>query len=151
MLLSVLFAFLATMAFGVLFNTPKKDLLPGGVAGALGWAVFIYMRDIWGYNSQVSNFAATVALALLCEVFARMLKEPVTLFSIPAIIPLVPGLPMYQGMKLLMMHAYNVGMDKLVQAALDAAFISLGILLVSSLARLFKNSQQKIKGLKVRV
>ncbi len=35
------FAFLATVAFGVLFQGPKRILWGSGLIGGLGWVVFI--------------------------------------------------------------------------------------------------------------
>ena len=142
MLVSILFAFIATIAFGKLFNTPRRVLIPGGLVGAIGFAVYIYMKDGLGYSSMFSNFMGTIILAVICEAFARIFKEPVTLFSIPGIIPLVPGLPLYRAMNFFMLNAYNVGMEKMVQASLDATAIALGILLISSIARLFKTSKK---------
>ena len=81
-------------------------------------------------------------LSIISEIFARIFKEPVTVFSIPGIIPLVPGLPLYRAMNYFMLNAYNVGMEKLVQASLDATAIALGILLISSMARLFKTRKE---------
>ena len=36
---SFIFAFIATMAFAVLFQSPKKILLTDGLIGAVGWVV----------------------------------------------------------------------------------------------------------------
>ena len=36
------FAFLATVAFGVLFQGPKRILWRSGIIGALGWARYIH-------------------------------------------------------------------------------------------------------------
>lgn len=147
MLVSIFFAFVATIAFGKLFNTPRRVLILGGLVGAIGFAVYIYMKEALGYSSMLSNFAGTIVLSIISEIFARSFKEPVTVFSIPGIIPLVPGLPLYRAMNFFMLNAYNVGMEKMVQASLDATAIALGILLISSIARLFKNRafQAKIR------
>jgi uncharacterized membrane protein YjjB (DUF3815 family) len=150
MLVSILFAFIATIAFGKLFNTPRRVLIPGGLVGAIGFAVYIYMKDGLGYSSMSSNFIGTIILAVISEIFARVFKEPVTVFSIPGIIPLVPGLPLYRAMNFFMLNAYNVGMEKMMQASLDAAAIALGILLISSIARLFKTSREMSLGQKTK-
>lgn len=142
MLISILFAFIATIAFGELFNTPRRVLILGGLVGAIGFAVYICMKDVFGYSSMLSNFAGTIVISIISEFFARIFKEPVTVFSIPGIIPLVPGLPLYRAMNYFMLNAYNVGMEKLVQASLDATAIALGILLISSIARLFKTRRE---------
>ena len=62
---SFIFAFIATMAFAVLFQSPKKILLTDGLIGAVGWVVFISLRDQMGYSSFYANFFGTLALALL--------------------------------------------------------------------------------------
>ena len=96
------FAFLATVAFGVLFQGPKRILWGSGLIGGLGWVVFIGLKGIFSIHSFSANFLATVIIALASEIFARLQKEPVTAFEIPAIIPLVPGLGMYKGMTLIL-------------------------------------------------
>ncbi|NLH45463.1 MAG: threonine/serine exporter [Acholeplasmataceae bacterium] len=138
MLVSILFSYIATTAFAVLFNAPKRTLLPAGLIGTVGWAVYLLMRDYLSYSSPLSIFCGTVALSLMSELFARIYKQPVTVFAIPGIVPLVPGLPIYQGMYYMMMNAYSIGMEKLIKASLEAGAISLGILLVSGLFRIFK-------------
>ena len=142
MLISILFAFIATVAFGKLFNTPHRALILGGLVGAIGFAFYIGMKDILGYSSMLSNCTGAIVISIISEIFARIFKEPVTVFSIPGIIPLVPGLPLYRAMNYFMLNAYNVGMEKLVQASLDATAIALGILLISSMARLFKTRKE---------
>ena len=92
------FAFFATVAFGVLFQGPKRILWRSGLIGGLGWLAFIGMKELFSVHSFSANFLATVLIALFSEIFARIWKEPVTVFEIPAIIPLVPGLGMYKGM-----------------------------------------------------
>lgn len=138
MFVSILFSYIATTAFAVLFNAPRRTLIPAGLIGAFGWAVYIFMRDYLSYSSPLSIFCGTVVLSLMSELFARIYKQPVTVFTIPGIIPLVPGLPIYQGMYYMIMNAYSIGIEKLIKASLEAGAISLGILLVSGLFRVFK-------------
>ena len=96
------------------------------------------MRDYLNYSSPLSIFCGTVVLSLMSELFARIYKQPVTIFAIPGIVPLVPGLPIYQGMYYMIMNAYSIGIEKLIKASMEAGAISLGILLVSGLFRIFK-------------
>ena len=138
MLISICFSYIATTAFAVLFNAPKKTLIPAGLIGAAGWAVYLLMRDYLNYSSPLSIFCGTVVLSLMSELFARIYKQPVTIFAIPGIVPLVPGLPIYQGMYYMIMNAYSIGIEKLIKASMEAGAISLGILLVSGLFRIFK-------------
>ena len=143
MLISICFSYIATTAFAVLFNAPKKTLIPAGLIGAAGWAVYLLMRDYLNYSSPLSIFCGTVVLSLMSELFARIYKQPVTIFAIPGIVPLVPGLPIYQGMYYMIMNAYSIGIEKLIKASMEAGAISLGILLVSGLFRIFKVSRDR--------
>ena len=159
------FACIATMAFAVLFQAPKKIVLIDGVIGAIGWVVFIYLRHELGYTSFVSNFCATISLALASELSSRIFKQPVTVFVIPGIVPLVPGLGIYQGMfaiinneynngtSILLLvpglgiyqgmfaiinNEYNNGTSILLTAMTDSVAIAIGVMLVSSLFRVLK-------------
>ena len=132
------FAFLATVAFGILFQGPKRILWRSGLIGGLGWVVFIGMKELFSIHSFSANFLATVLIALVSEIFARIWKEPVTVFEIPAIIPLVPGFGMYKGMTLILQDYVSYGSEVLLGAALDACAIALGIMMVSGVFRALK-------------
>ncbi len=140
---SFLYSFLATIAFAVLFQAPKRTLIISGVIGAIGWVVFVYLRQYLEYNSFHANFLATVALALISELSARMFKQPATVFLIPGIIPLVPGLGMYQGMKQIIEKNYDNGVTTLLTAGTDSAAIALGIMVIASIFRVIKISATK--------
>ena len=45
MLQAFFFAFLATVAFGILFQGPKRILVQSGVIGAAGWLLFITLKS----------------------------------------------------------------------------------------------------------
>ena len=114
-----------------------------GVCGAVSGAekdcvVFIYLRHELGYTSFVSNFCATISLALASELSSRIFKQPVTVFVIPGIVPLVPGLGIYQGMFAIINNEYNNGTSILLTAMTDSVAIAIGVMLVSSLFRVLK-------------
>ncbi|MBR5172481.1 MAG: threonine/serine exporter family protein [Phascolarctobacterium sp.] len=144
---SFVYSFLATIAFAVLFQAPKRTMILSGVIGAIGWVVFVYLRQHLEYNSFHSNFFATLVLALNCELCARLFKQPATVFLIPGIIPLVPGLGMYQGMKQIIEKSYEPGMNTLLTAGTDSAAIALGIMFTASIFRVLKMSANKKFGL----
>ena len=132
------FAFLATVAFGVLFQGPKRILWRSGLIGGLGWVVFIGLKEVFSVHSFSANFLATVTIALASEIFARIWREPTTVFEVPAIIPLVPGLGMYKGMNYILQDYVSYGSEVLLGAALDACAIALGIMMVSGVFRALK-------------
>lgn len=135
------FAFITTAAFGILFQAPRKSLPISGVIGAVGWVVYCYIRKDLAYDSFYAMFFATVALSLLSELAARIFKQPVTIFVIPGIIPIVPGLGMYRGMAAIIENNYDTGMNILITTGMDASAIALGMMLMTSVFRVIKISK----------
>lgn len=146
------FSFFATAAFGILFQAPKKSLVISGVIGAVGWVLFVLLCHHLGYNSFHANFFAAVIIALGSDLSARMFKQPATIFVIPGIIPLVPGLGMYQGMTQIIEKNYELGTATLLTACTDSAAIALGMMVMTSVFRVLKMSKarkqrlQRLKG-----
>ena len=112
-----------------------------GVIGAVGWVVYCYIRKDLAYDSFYAMFFATVALSLLSELAARVFKQPVTIFVIPGIIPIVPGLGMYRGMAAIIENNYETGMNILITTGMDASAIALGMMLMTSVFRVIKISK----------
>lgn len=131
-------ATIATIAFSVMLNSPKKYLLVQGIIGALGWCSYMVLHKEWGMSSFYANFIATLLLSLASEISARIFKQPTTIFVIPGIIPLVPGLGMYQGMERIIQNYYNAGMTVLMTAITDAGAIALGVMMMTSIFRVLK-------------
>ncbi len=140
--LHFIYSFISTIGFSVLFNVPKKSLFYAGITGAIGWTLYIYTKD-FTTSPSFSNFIAAIAVATFGEFFARIDKKPVTLFVIPGIVPLVPGYGMY----LTMIHLINDDFNTAAKIGTDAIFtggaIAIGIILVSSIAKIIK--KQNIK------
>lgn len=95
--LQLLWAFLATLGFGVVFRAPARDMPFAALGGALSWGAYLALRAVTGSDS-LSYFIASIAVGLYAEIAAALLKRPATLFIISAIIPLVPGAGMYRTM-----------------------------------------------------
>ncbi len=93
----VLATFIATIAFGVLFNIHGKNLFFAGIGGALGWLVY-KIGLYFGLSVILSMFFSAIAFSAYSEIYARILKTPVTTIVVCALIPLVPGGGMYNTM-----------------------------------------------------
>lgn len=132
-----LYAFLATIGFAVFFNVPKSTLFPCGVVGGIGWALY-YFLFITTNNNPLSNFIPALLVSALGEYLARKLKQPSTVFVIPGIIPLVPGLGMYKTMLYLIQNNYELALSKGGDTLFVGGAISLGVLVVTSLVKTIK-------------
>lgn len=129
-----IYSFIATMGFAVFLNAPKSTLISSGLVGALGWSVFYYLVKLTG-NDILSNFIAALLVSYISEFFARKLKQPAIIFIIPGIIPLVPGLGMYNTMLYLVQGDYSNAIAKGANVLFVGGSISLGILVITSLVK----------------
>jgi len=95
MIFQIIGAFFAVLTLSVLLSIPRKFLVYSGIVGAIGW--FVYLLSMYrDLKETTSVFIATLVVALISHTFARVFKAPVTVFLIPGIIPMVPGVGMYR-------------------------------------------------------
>ena len=93
-ILEFIVAMFATISFAILFTAPRKEVVCCGLTGALGWAVYYGMTQ-QGINSVLASLVATFCLTILSRAFAVIRKNPVTVYLLPGIFPLVPGAGIY--------------------------------------------------------
>lgn len=144
MILEVIAAFISTFAFGIVFNIKDKNLFFAALCGALGWFVYKFSL-MFGISDTTALFLASLALSTYSEVFARILKTPVTTFVIAALIPLVPGGGMYYTMVEAITGDIMKSLEIGIKTIASAGSLALGIILVSTITKtIIKNKKVKI-------
>ncbi len=148
---NIFFSFLATVGFSIFFNSPIKSLIPAGIIGATGWTTYILLFD-FSQNSILANLFAALLISLISEILARKMKYPAIIFVIPGILPLIPGLGLYNTMLSLVEGNYTNALSVGSSSLFSSAAIALGVLLITSLvktyyiiSRKFKNRKLKLK------
>ena len=142
MIIEVIGAFIATFGFGIIFNIKDKNLYFAAICGALGW--FVYKLSLsFGLKDTTSLFLASVSLSLYSEIFARILKTPVTTFIIAALIPLVPGGGMYYTMVEVITGDITKSLEIGINTLSSAGVLALGVVLVSSITKTIMNNKNK--------
>ena len=137
-----IFAYIATFGWAIFFNAPKRDLINCGILGAIGWVVFCTFSTIT-HNSIFSNFMAASIVTLLSEFLARKFKNPTILYIIPGIIPLVPGLGIYNTMLNMIQGNYIKSIEIGTEVVLIAGAIVIGMLIVTSIIKSINKSLNK--------
>ena len=127
---------MATCGFSIFFNAPKKLLLPSSVVGGVGWIIYLVM-SVHFDNPLVYAFTAAIFIAVSSEIFARLLKQPAIVIIIPGILPLVPGISLYNTVLYTIQKKYELAASTGTRAIIISIGISLGILVVASLSRMF--------------
>ncbi len=84
-------AFIGTLAFAVLFGVPRRQYVPAGLIGAIGWAAYLMLTRFCHSGPTVAIVAATTLVCVLSRFTAVRNKCPGTVFLLCGIFPLVPG------------------------------------------------------------
>jgi len=105
----LLFAFISTIGFSILFSTPKDSIIKVGIVGSISWGIYFLSLNIFNISTVTSTLLASISVGIIGELFAKYNKKPATVFIIPGIIPLVPGAGMYYTMLELVEKNYYAG------------------------------------------
>lgn len=138
--MSYVAAFFASFFFAVLYETRGTLVICSAFCGLLGKGAFDLLD---GYNIVFQFFLPTVLMCIYAEIFARICKVPVMVITTIGILPIVPGMKFYNTIdSLLNSHVsdfYSYGVDTL----LSMGAMAIGLVLVSSFARMFKMVKRK--------
>lgn len=127
-------SFIASAAFGVLFNVPKNRLIQGGISGMIGW-IFYFLLVEKGADSVVATLFAAVIIGIIGQVFARIYKTPVIIFNVAGIIPLVPGGIAYDAMRHFVLNDYSMALQLAAKAFMISGGIAVGLVFSEVLKR----------------
>lgn len=134
--------FFACCGFCILFNIHGKGSLLCGLGGALSWAVFRLWQTCC-FDGMMAYFIAAFFAAAYSEVMARIRKYPAISYLVVSIIPLLPGAGVYRATAAIMTGDMTHFSSYTTQTIAVAGSIAVGILIVSTLARLWSIYQQK--------
>ncbi len=125
-------AFVATVAFGVLFQVPKEQYAFSGLCGAAGWLCYLLVMANYP-STAVASFAAALVLTMMSRIFAVWRRSPVTVFLICGIFPLVPGAGIYYTAYYFIVGDNAMSVSKGIETIKIAVAIALAIVCVFSM------------------
>ncbi|MBR5287471.1 MAG: threonine/serine exporter family protein [Clostridia bacterium] len=91
-------AFLGTVGFSFLLDAPRKTIFPASLIALLSYLIYELMAVGLGQSMIFSYFFATVVITVICEMVARRMHMPTTVFLLSAMVPLAPGYSIYHSM-----------------------------------------------------
>jgi len=128
-----LWAGFAALGFAILFNVPPRTLFAIWYLGALGGIAKFLMLDL-NLNIILSSLIGASLIGVLSVPLAHKIHSPPLIFSIPAVIPMVPGVLAYRmmlGLMKISTHAGDAGMDGVlvdtIQNGMKTIFILLSL------------------------
>ena len=137
MILNSFYAFLSSLGFGIIFNIRGKKLIIASIGGGLGWFTYLLSGRLQ-HSVVFSLFLASMVVSIYSEIMARVYKNPVTMFIICAIIPLVPGGEMYFATLEAVKGNFNTALSRGAITLFSAGAIAVAIVFVSSISTIFK-------------
>ncbi len=134
-LIQILFSFMATACFGVIFNAPIKAIPICGLVGSIGWIIY-YMLMQGGMTEVHSTFSAAFVIAIVAQIFARRFKTPMIVFNVAGILPLVPGGIAYNTMRSIVELDYTSGIEFGMRAFMISGAIAMGLVFAEVMVQL---------------
>lgn len=134
-------SFIASAGFGIIFNAPKRALFQCGLAGMLGWTIYVLLDP--HLETVISTVIATFVVGVVSQLSARAYKMPVIIFSVAGIIPLVPGGLAYDAMRKFVENDYNTAVQLAAQASLISGSIAIGLVLSEVLNQLLRGTTKR--------
>lgn len=134
MIIKSIIAAIAAFGFGILFNIKGNKLIFAALGGGLGW--FVYSLCLYlSFSNLSALFFSSICFSIYSEIFARILKTPITTLVICALIPLVPGAGMYNAMYEVITGDVLKALQIALNTMASAGILALGIILVSTITR----------------
>ncbi|MDQ0200557.1 threonine/serine exporter family protein [Neobacillus ginsengisoli] len=118
--------FIATGAFGIIFNAPKETLVKCGLIGMGGWLIYYVTEDYSG-DSVIATLGASLFVAIISQLLAKFYKTPVIIFSVAGVIPLVPGGLAFDAMKNFVENDYNSALGSAAKVLMISGSIAFGL------------------------
>lgn len=142
MIIQFLVAMVATASFSILFCAPYGQLILCAVTGALGWISYLALVAL-GTGPVVASLIATFILTIISRALSSIRKNPVTIYLVTGIFPLVPGAGIYYTSYHLIMNQTDLFAAKGMETFKIAGAIAIGIIFGFSLPQSIFNRLQR--------
>jgi uncharacterized membrane protein YjjB (DUF3815 family) len=144
----------AALGFAILFNVPQRTLLTVWILGALGGITKLILLQ-QNAHIIIASLSGAVLIGILTIPAAHNHHAPPLVFSIPSVIPMVPGVLAYRMMLGIIQLAttpvnqnYNEILAQTVSNGVNMFFILLSLAVGGSLPLLISR-KESVKNLKL--
>lgn len=142
MLLNSFLAFTTALFTGITLRTPRPAWITVGITGMMGWTT----SEVLSMQKVPELMAAVVGALVIgsvAEILARLQKQPVTVYIVSGIIPLVPGTTAYNSMLAFSERNLDQGLYLGFKAFLIASYLAAGLALAPLLIRYLRSILKK--------
>ncbi len=152
-----LFAALASIGFGAVSNPKKSSFLYIALLAAIGHSTRYVLMQMCDVNIAFASFVAALVIGFGSVICARPVRVPMTCLSIPALLPMIPGIYAYKCVFSLIkflqhLHSPGEGMNYMQAFFLNGAvtmstvfFLSVGVVIPLFLFKRRATSMTRVK------
>ena len=129
------------MTLSLIFCVPRRFLIWAGLTGAAGWCVYQGLLQIHT-GEMPSMFLAALLVAVVSHLFARRFKAPVSIFLVPGVLPLVPGVGMYRIVYYILQEESATASYYFLYTLQMAAMIAIAIFITDTLFKIWSKQRR---------
>ena len=129
-------AMIGCTGFAIVFNVHGRGYILCVLGGVITWAAYCIAAH-FGCGELLCYFISSLVAAAHSEVMARIRKHPAIAFLVISIFPLIPGAGIYYATNQLVLGNMSEFATKGTHTIAIAGVIAVGILLVSTIVRLY--------------
>lgn len=129
-IVQIITSVIGSLGFAVIYNVRGVKLFVSGIGGGISWAVYLLAVNC-GASSPAGVLMSTLLTGFISELFARILKTPVTILFVPMLIPLIPGRSLFYATAGVVQGDYTEFCLFGQRLLLEAGAIALGIILIT--------------------
>ena len=141
-------SFITAFGFSILYNIPRKKIIPAGITGAIGWTVYFFLTAYLSTADFLATITASFTIAFVSQILAREFRTPVIIFTLPGLIPLVPGEAAYNMMRAFVEGQTVLGVEYGTVTFLTAGALALGLSINGAVFQLFSSRDLFKRGTK---
>ncbi|WP_162887542.1 threonine/serine exporter family protein [Bombilactobacillus bombi] len=141
-LVQIAFSFIGTVGYAICVNIPRRALIGCGFCGMLGWMVYWFFWNYVTAGRVFSNLIAALVIGLVSYLLARIQKMPVTLFNIPALVPLVPGATAYEAVRAMVSGEFVNSIRLFLMVIMTIGAIAMGYMIAQVLIDIAKSIKE---------
>ena len=135
-------SFIGCVGFAMYWNVHSLGIPISSLGGLLTWAAYLIAAKL-GCGILGANFWATIVAAIFAEVMARVRKYPAITYLVVSLFPLLPGAGIYYTTAYLVQKNTEMAWIKGMETAGIAGVMAVGILLVSTIVKLYYTLRSK--------
>ena len=128
------FSFISSVSFAIICDVPRKTLVTGGIIGAIGWCGY---WEMWSHGQSVfmSSLVCSLLLANTSQICGIKFKNPLTVYFVPGLVPVVPGVTVYDAFRTLLLDEYSTSAKIFLNCFYGAVGLAVGIIIADSIFR----------------